>query len=247
MSVYHKNNKSRTMKNSSKAVSKKSRKQKHRSKKTRKNIKNGGGEGWYEEVMAPHTEEEQKYLDTLTYNDLQKLERSTIPYYVRARLTKEEKYREVLEKIATNVQKKYEKKKPEKNTRTLQERIDHFIGPSTYTSTTNRFYQNSSKDELAEKKALVKLVLTKAKKAYKKPSQESVNPDELVRALLKEAKDKKIVQEQERLKKNQDEQLIKNQEQARKTKNPAQQTQTKPWFGNKQKSQTEQVPKVQKH
>jgi hypothetical protein len=43
MTVYRKNNKSRTMKNSSKAVSKKSRKQKHRSKKTRKNIKNGGG------------------------------------------------------------------------------------------------------------------------------------------------------------------------------------------------------------
>ena len=62
---------------------------------------------------------------------------------------------------------------------------------------------------------------------------------------------KKIVQEQERLKKNQEEQLIKNQEQSRKTKNPAQQTQkkAKPWFGfgNRKKSQTEQVQKVQKH
>jgi hypothetical protein len=203
--------------------------------------------------MAPHTEEEQKYLDTLTYNDLQKLERSTIPYYVRARLTKEEKYREVLEKIATNVQKKYEKKKPEKNTRTLQERIDNLIKPSRYTNLTQDFYKNSLKDVyvLREKKALVKLVLTKAKEAYEKPSQEPVNPDELVKALLKEAKYKKIVQEQERLKKNQEEQLIKNQEQSRKTKNPAQQTQikAKPWFGfgNRKKSQTEQVQKVQKH
>lgn len=199
--------------------------------------------------MAPHTEEEQKYLDKLTYNDLQTLERSTIPYYVRARLTKEEKYREVLEEIAKDVQEKYGKKKPEKNNRTWQERLDNLIKQSTYTSTTNRFYQNSSKDELAEKKALVRQVLTEAKKAYKKPSQEPVNPDVLVRELLKEAKDKKIVQEQERLKKNQEEQLIKNQEQERKTKNPAPQTQIKAklWFGNRKKSQTEQVQKVQKH
>ena len=98
---------------------------------------------------------------------------------------------------------------------------------------------------------MVKLVLTKAKEAYKKPSQEPVNPDVLVRALLKEAKDKKIVQEQERLKKNQEEQLIKNQEQERKTKNPAPQTKTNPWFWNRKKSQKAQispvVKKVQKH
>lgn len=219
MSVYHKNNKSRTMKNSSKAVSKKSRKYKQQSKKTCKNIKKmmGGSNETPNEVILM-TKEEQEIEEEIRRKE---------------RIGKEEDYQKMLEKIATNVQEKYEKKKPEKNTRTLQERIDHFIGPSTYTSTTNRFYKYSSKDELAEKKALVKLVLTKAKKAYKKPSQELVNPDELVRAVLEEAKNKKIVQEQERLKKNQ--------EQAQKIKNPAPQTKTNSWFSWRKKSQKAKI------
>ena len=167
-------------------------------------------------------------------------EKMEVPLKIRGKLGIEQYNEEMLVKIATTIQEKYGKKNPVKNTRGLKEKLDNLIRGSPLNQLKYSFYEHVPKGpDLDKKKALVRQVVENAKKAYKIRAFIPVPPESLVGEVLRKNKDEEFNQER-----------LKNQEQARKTKNPAQQTQTKPlfsWRQNHKKAEISSFVKVPKH